>query len=105
MAFCRNCGKEVSGDMEFCPGCGRQLAIGQEVKEKELIIHRPDENLTEKVTKMSNKNDKFVERIEGMNKKVAAFDEWYHRHHLLKIGFIMLAVGFVLFALVLLITC
>lgn len=34
MPFCANCGKEVSEDTKFCPECGRQLAIGQEVKEK-----------------------------------------------------------------------
>ncbi len=34
MAFCPNCGTQLSEDTRFCFECGRQLAVGQEVRAK-----------------------------------------------------------------------
>jgi len=34
MPFCAKCGKEVSGDMEFCSECGWPLSITQESKKE-----------------------------------------------------------------------
>jgi len=59
MPFCSNCGKEISKDTKFCPGCGQRLKEGFTLEERNKHIEELKVSLEggepPKKTKMSKK--------------------------------------------------
>lgn len=51
MAFCKNCGKEITDSTKFCPECGKPIASDDKVRERLEVKEQPE------TTSVDKKND------------------------------------------------
>lgn len=66
--FCKNCGKELSDEVKFCPFCGANLSAETESPQEEIFIFGYNEKFAIKAKVKIYKNGEYIGTIKGNEK-------------------------------------